>query len=107
VAVMYCGQVVEVAPVDYIFKPVTEFNHPYTEALLKSIPLLSGNISDRLEVIPGAVPHPLEIPKGCRFAPRCKFRTTQCEESMPGLDAVSESQYVRCLYPRKGVRSDG
>jgi peptide/nickel transport system ATP-binding protein len=107
VAVMYCGQVVEIAPVDYIFKPVTGFSHPYTEALLESIPLMSGKKADRLEAIPGAVPHPLDIPKCCRFSPRCKFRTKRCEEEMPGLTSVNEAQSVRCFYPRKGVRSNG
>jgi peptide/nickel transport system ATP-binding protein len=107
VAVMYCGQVVEIAPVDYIFKPVTDFSHPYTEALLTSIPLLSGNQGHRLDAIPGAVPHPLDLPKGCRFAPRCKYRTKQCDEDMPGLDQVTAEQGVRCFYPRKGVRADG
>jgi len=97
VAVMYCGQVVEIAPVDYIFKPVTEYSHPYTEALLTSIPLLSGNKSNRLDAIPGAVPHPLDLPKGCRFAPRCKYRTAQCDENMPEFVEVSEHQGVRCF----------
>ena len=107
VAVMYCGQVVEVAPVDFIFKPVTAFSHPYTEALLTSIPLLSGNKSERLDAIPGAVPHPLDLPEGCRFAPRCKYCTKKCEEELPELDSVGISQSVRCFYPKKGVRSNG
>ena len=107
VAVMYCGQVVEIAPVDYIFKPVTDYSHPYTEALLVSIPLLSGKQGDRLEAIPGAVPHPLDLPKGCRFAPRCKYRTDKCDVEMPELVQVSDEQSVRCFYPEKGVRSNG
>jgi peptide/nickel transport system ATP-binding protein len=107
VAVMYCGQVVEIAPVDFIFKPATDFSHPYTEALLLSIPLLSGNKSDRLDAIPGSVPHPLDLPKGCRFAPRCKYCTSKCEENVPELVSVGDAQSVRCFYPRKGVRSDG
>jgi peptide/nickel transport system ATP-binding protein len=107
VAVMYCGQVVETAPVDYIFKPVTDYSHPYTEALLRSIPLLSGNSGKRLDAIPGAVPHPLDLPKGCRFAPRCDFCTDECRENMPDIVQVSEAQSVRCFYPRKGVRSGG
>ena len=104
VAVMYCGQIVEVAPVDYIFKPVTDFSHPYTEALLTSIPLLSGNQGNRLDAIPGAVPHPLDLPKGCRFAPRCKYCREKCGEEMPELIQVSKEQSVRCFYPGKGVR---
>jgi len=107
VAVMYCGEVVEIAPVDYIFKPITDYSHPYTEALLTSIPLLSGNQSNRLDAIPGAVPHPLDLPKGCRFAPRCKYSCKQCEEEQPGITQVSENQGVRCFYPKKGVRSNG
>lgn len=107
VAVMYCGQVVEIAPVDYIFKPVTDFSHPYTEALLLSIPLLSGGQGSRLDVIPGSVPHPLDLPKGCRFAPRCKYCTERCESELPELVNVSDEQSVRCFYPRKGVRNDG
>ena len=107
VAVMYCGQVVEVAPVDYIFKPVTDFSHPYTEALLISIPMLHGDQGDRLEAIPGSVPHPLDLPKGCRFAPRCKYRTEKCDENVPDLVKVNEEQSVRCFYPKKGVRNDG
>jgi len=107
VAVMYCGQVVEIAPVDFIFKPVTDYSHPYTEALLTSIPLLSGNQGDRLDAIPGSVPHPLDLPKGCRFAPRCKYCTKKCEQETPDIVPVSEKQGVRCFYPEKGVRSNG
>ena len=107
VAVMYCGQVVEVAPVDYIFKPVTDYSHPYTEALLHSIPLLSGNQGKRLEAIPGSVPHPLDLPKGCKYAPRCKYATERCRQEEPPMAQVSESQSIRCFYPQKGVRSNG
>jgi len=107
VAVMYCGQVVEIAPVDHIFKPITDYSHPYTEALLRSIPLLSDNSSARLEAIPGAVPHPLDLPKGCKFAPRCKYATARCLEEEPGLTQISGEQSVRCFYPQKEVRSNG
>ena len=107
VAVMYCGQVVEVAPVDFIFKPITNYSHPYTEALLTSIPLLSGNQGSRLEAIPGAVPHPLDLPKGCRFAPRCRHCTKKCEDDMPELIQTDDNHSVRCFYPEKEVRSNG
>ncbi len=107
VAVMYCGQVVETAPVDYIFKPRSDFSHPYTEALLLSIPLLKSQQGSRLEAIPGAVPHPLDLPLGCKFAPRCKYATATCHEQEPGLQRVSPVQSVRCFYPEKGVRSSG
>lgn len=107
VAVMYCGQVVEIAPVDYIFKAVTNYSHPYTEALLRSIPLLSDNSSKRLEAITGTVPHPLDLPKGCKFCPRCKYATIRCQKEEPDLVQVSEGQRVRCFYPQKEVRSNG
>ena len=70
VAVMYCGQVVEMAPARTIFgKP--QYSHPYTEGLMVSIPRLDTPANERLDAIPGAVPHPLDLPKGCKFAPRC------------------------------------
>ncbi|MCL2050467.1 MAG: ABC transporter ATP-binding protein [Lachnospiraceae bacterium] len=103
VAVMYCGQVVEIAPVDYIFKP-TGYSHPYTEALLTSIPHLTGEKKERLDAIPGAVPHPLDLPKGCRFAPRCQYRTEKCDNEMPEMAKISEEQSVRCFYPQKDER---
>jgi peptide/nickel transport system ATP-binding protein len=107
VAVMYCGQVVEIAPVDCVFKPITDYSHPYTEGLLRSIPLLSDSKRARLEVIHGSVPHPLDLPKGCKFAPRCGYATQRCMDEEPGLARVAGEQSVRCFYPRKGVRSNG
>lgn len=106
VAVMYCGQVVEKAPVDYIFREGrSQYSHPYTEGLLESIPSISSDKSQRLDAIPGSVPHPLNLPKGCRFADRCKYKTARCEEELPGLVKLNEVQEVRCFYPEKGVRS--
>lgn len=107
VAVMYCGQVVEVAPVDYIFKPVTDYSHPYTEALLLSIPLMSDDSRKRLEAISGTVPHPLDLPPGCKFAPRCRHATKRCQQEEPELVQISPVQSIRCFYPRKEVRSNG
>lgn len=104
VAVMYCGQVVEKAPVDYIFGDKSEFQHPYTEGLLESIPSLTSDRGDRLDAIPGAVPHPLNLPKGCRFVDRCKYATEKCRETMPELEYVNEVQQIRCYYPKKGER---
>lgn len=106
VAVMYCGQVVERAPVEYIFKQgVSQYSHPYTEGLLMSIPSITSDRSKRLDAIPGSVPHPLNLPKGCRFADRCKYATERCMEEIPDLVKVNDLQEVRCFYPEKGVRS--
>lgn len=108
VAVMYCGQVVELAPVDYIFREgFSKFSHPYTEGLLTSIPSITSDRSKRLDTIPGSVPHPLALPKGCRFAERCPYKTDKCIKEMPEILKVNDEQQIRCFYPEKGVRSDG
>lgn len=100
VAVMYCGQVVEQAPVDSIFNPTT-YLHPYTEGLLTSIPRLDSDRSERLEAIPGSVPHPLALPSGCRFAPRCKYACEKCKAENPELVQVGPNHMIRCHYPVK------
>jgi peptide/nickel transport system ATP-binding protein len=103
VAVMYCGQVVERAPAEVIFQNCTE-SHPYTEGLMESIPRLDTE-AERLDPIPGVVPHPLALPKGCKFAPRCKYCTKKCLEEEPELIHVHENQLVRCFYPNKEERN--
>ncbi len=99
VAVMYCGQVVEIAPTSYIFKNITKFAHPYTIGLLNSMPAFTKSDVKRLASIEGNVPHPLMLPKGCKFAPRCKFALEKCHNEQPELQAVSEVQSIRCFYP--------
>jgi len=106
VAVMYCGQVVEMAPAETIFGDA-EYSHPYTEGLMTSIPRLSTPANERLDAIPGAVPHPLALPKGCKFAPRCKYCTERCKNEEPELVQISETQQIRCFYPRKEDRHAG
>ena len=103
VAVMYCGQVVEYAPAETIFHK-SVYSHPYTEGLMLSIPRLDTPSDERLEAIPGAVPHPLDLPKGCKFAPRCKYATARCQEEEPELIHVSDTQQVRCFYAKKEDR---
>lgn len=107
VAVMYCGQVVEKAPADTIFGDKSIYSHPYTEGLMVSIPRLDTPSNVRLEAIPGAVPHPLNLPKGCKFAPRCKYATEKCKEIEPELLEIEKGHEVRCHYPKKGVRANG
>ena len=105
VAVMYCGQVVELAPAHTIFHD-NVYSHPYTEGLMASIPRLDTPANTRLEAIPGAVPHPLDLPKGCKFAPRCKYATDRCRQEEPELIHVSPEQQIRCFHPRKEDRHD-
>ena len=102
VVVMYCGQVVEQTSAKVIFQDCPT-SHPYTEGLMFSIPRID-NITGRLEPIPGVVPHPLALPKGCKFAPRCKYATQKCMEQEPELLEVTPGQKIRCFYPEKEVR---
>ncbi len=103
VAVMYCGQIVEHSPTRNIFAE-SDFMHPYTEGLLRSIPRLDAPADVRLESIPGAVPHPLDLPKGCKFAPRCKYATERCLCEEPELLPVNDEQQIRCFYPDRRER---
>ena len=103
VVVMYCGQVVEQSSARVIFTDCA-MSHPYTEGLMSSIPRID-NITHKLEPIPGVVPHPLALPKGCKFAPRCKYATRKCLEEEPPLVEVVPGQKIRCFYPEKEVRN--
>jgi oligopeptide/dipeptide ABC transporter ATP-binding protein len=99
VAVMYAGQIVEQASVTELFEQPL---HPYTQGLINSIPVL-GEIKDRLEVIDGVVPNLIDLPSGCRFAPRCPARTEYdlsiCREINPDLETTQSDHTVRCwLY---------
>jgi peptide/nickel transport system ATP-binding protein len=107
VAVMYSGQVVENAPASTIFSKSPTYSHPYTEGLMRSIPRLTDDKSKSLDVIPGSVPHPLALPKGCKFAPRCKFATSKCHEEEPTLKEVELNHKIRCFYPNSKDRQHG
>lgn len=104
VAVMYCGQVVEMCKARTIFAKETTCSHPYTEGLMTSIPRLDTPVGARLEAIPGAVPHPLDLPKGCKFAPRCKYATEKCLNEEPKLELAEDNHLIRCFYPDKETR---
>ena len=104
VAVMYCGQVVEMCKARTIFAKETTCSHPYTEGLMTSIPRLDTPVGARLEAIPGAVPHPLNLPKGCKFAPRCKYAPEKCMNEEPKLELAEDNHLIRCFYPDKEAR---
>jgi len=94
VAVMYAGQIVELAPArELLRKPL----HPYTKALMNSVPKLSGGAA-RLTAIPGNVPRIGNFPAGCRFYPRCPSAKPECATKMPDLVEVEPKRWVRCLY---------
>ena len=99
VAVMYAGEIVEQTDVQLLFD---EPLHPYTQGLIGSIPVL-GEIKEKLDVIPGSVPNLVNLPPGCRFAPRCqsriKYALNICTDVKPELEEVKTGHYVRCwLY---------
>ncbi len=92
VAVMYAGQVVEQASARDIFE---NSKHPYTEGLLKSIPSVEQD-QEHLHVIKGTVPHPLNMPAGCYFHPRCPYAWDLCRETPPVLEPARPKHLVRC-----------
>jgi peptide/nickel transport system ATP-binding protein len=95
VAVMYLGRVVEQAPVDDLFHAP---KHPYTQALLRSIPRIRSRPGERLNPIAGAVPHPYARPSGCPFHPRCaKFMAGTCDRQTPVLRPVGDRHTVSCF----------
>ena len=105
VIVMYAGEIVEEAPVEVLFNNPT---HPYTEGLIASVPKLGSGVKV-LPSIPGSVPDLSMLPKGCRFAPRCKYATERCHNEEPDLFEVSEHQKCRCWLrdPHAGVPQEG
>jgi oligopeptide/dipeptide ABC transporter ATP-binding protein len=99
VAVMYAGQIIEQAEIETIFD---EPMHPYTQGLIASVPIL-GQVREVLEVIPGSVPNLVNMPPGCRFAPRCRAREEYnleiCTHTEPDLGIYKTGHDVRCwLY---------
>ncbi|MFJ7737717.1 ABC transporter ATP-binding protein [Lysinibacillus sp. NPDC097287] len=102
VLVMYAGQIVEEAPVKELF---LNPQHPYTRALLKTMPSLDTEV-ERLPSIPGIVPPAYALPDGCRFALRCQFAMDQCHTIQPELLVIDETHKVRChLFSEKGERA--
>jgi oligopeptide/dipeptide ABC transporter ATP-binding protein len=94
VAVMYAGQIVELASArELLQRPL----HPYTKALMNSVPKLHGK-ADRLSAIPGNVPRIGDFPPGCRFAPRCPVARPECSQSVPELLEVAPGRFVRCPF---------
>lgn len=98
VVIMYAGQVVEETDVKTLFK---DPKHPYTQSLLASLPQLNSD-QERLASIPGQVPNPLDMPKGCRFAPRCQFAKEICHAEAPELTEVEPGHKSRCLLQQEG-----
>jgi peptide/nickel transport system ATP-binding protein len=97
--VMYAGRLVETAPTDRLFSAM---RHPYTQALLGSIPRLESDNTKALVSIPGIPPDLTNPPPGCRFAPRCSYATTKCVESEPPLTGDDPAHRFACWHPVEG-----
>jgi oligopeptide/dipeptide ABC transporter ATP-binding protein len=97
IIVMYAGRVVERAPTATLF---SEMRHPYTEALLRSIPKIEYASHTRLDTIPGRPPDMVHPPKGCKFAARCRYAQDRCIEEEPQLtEGESPGHVYRCFFP--------
>jgi peptide/nickel transport system ATP-binding protein len=102
IAVMYAGSIVERAPTRTLFR---KHRHPYTEALLQSIPRMASPPHERLRVVPGSPPDLVDLPAGCRFAVRCRYAQERCREERPPLLPGAEPGHeFACFYPADADR---
>ncbi len=93
VAIMYAGEIVEYGSLEHIFNHV---QHPYTKGLFDSLPSLDKDVH-RLHPIEGLMPDPSNLPKGCKFHPRCPWATAECSQHEPELSEIEPGHLVRCL----------
>jgi len=104
VIVMYLGSVMETGPVDDIFHNP---QHPYTKALLKSIPSVQSQSRTFLPTIEGSIPHPFNRPSGCSFHPRClEFMPNVCNRRTPSLQPVNDRQSASCFLYHDAAEED-
>ena len=99
IAVMYGGEIVEMASTPDLF---ANTKMPYTEALMESIPRLDRKRGDRLPTIPGSPPDPIAARTGCGFAPRCRYATDKCRNEHPELTDAGNGHMYRCFSPIGG-----
>jgi len=103
VAVMYCGEVVEYAPLRQLFEHPA---HPYSQGLIRCIPRMDHD-EEYLPVIKGQVPNLLKLPQGCRFAPRCPYATRLCQEKRPAAVNLDGEHWAACHYAATGFEKGG
>lgn len=94
VAIIYAGEIIENGTLKDVF---TNTKHPYTKGLFGSIPNINEDVK-RLNSIPGLMPDPTRLPKGCKFHPRCNLATDICKNEIPGTTKISDNHYVRCFH---------
>lgn len=104
IGIMYLGKLVEIGPADEI---INDPKHPYTEALVDSIPRIDPAIDREPVDLPGDVPDPIDLPDGCRFAPRCPHAMPECENGEPRLYDVGAGREARCILYDDDIDSTG
>ena len=102
VAIMYAGEIVELGNLVHIYD---ETKHPYTIGLFGSLPNMAGD-SKRLKPIKGLMPNPADLPKGCKFAPRCPDATEACRSCNPELKEIEKGHWVRCLKYSEAAKEE-
>jgi peptide/nickel transport system ATP-binding protein len=98
VAVMYVGQLVELAPAKALF---SNPRHPYTAALMRAVPVPDPRVPAAEASLKGEVPSPANPPPGCYFHPRCKFAEVRCQQESPALRELAPGRFVRCHFAEK------
>lgn len=98
VAVMYLGQIVEMAPTEELFSNIC---HPYTQALMSAIPIADPEEKRQRIILEGDIPNAIDLPEGCSFASRCRFCTQECKKSKPQLTDIGGGHYVACIHAGK------
>lgn len=93
VGIMYAGEMVEYGTAEDIFEHAV---HPYTIGLFQAIPSIDEK-TERLKVIPGLMPDPADLPKGCKFSPRCGYSTEQCKTQVPPYCEIAPGHFLRCF----------
>ncbi len=95
IAVMYVGQLVELAPTDALFG---QPRHPYTAALMRSVPVADPRVRGQDTILGGEVPSPAAPPSGCYFHPRCRFAQDRCRVEAPALREIAPGHFSRCHF---------
>lgn len=94
VAVVYAGQIIEIGTLQQIFENP---KHPYTVGLFNALPDINDSSKNRLEPIYGLMPDPSNLPKGCSFAPRCRFCSERCTKDAISFTNIGDNHFVRCV----------
>lgn len=94
IAVMYLGEIVEIASKEELFN---NHKHPYTEALLNAVPIISDDKKNKKIILTGDIPSPQNLPKGCKFHTRCPYVMEKCRCEEPMLENISVEHKVRCF----------